>query len=86
MWMLRAVRYALNGREVVAILMQRLVQVDGKVRTDHTYPTGFMDVVDIEKTDEHFRLVYDAKGRFVCHRISKVGITEHAQAGFDYIL
>ena len=52
--------------------MQRLVQVDGKVRTDHTYPTGFMDVVDIEKTDEHFRLVYDAKGRFVCHRISKV--------------
>ena len=66
-------RYALNGREVVAILMQRLVQVDGKVRTDQTYPTGFMDVVDIEKTDEHFRLVYDAKGRFVCHRISKVG-------------
>ena len=52
--------------------MQRLVQVDGKVRTDHTYPTGFMDVIDIDKTDEHFRLVYDAKGRFVCHRISKV--------------
>ena len=65
-------RYALNGREVVAILMQRLVQVDGKVRTDHTYPTGFMDVIDIDKTDEHFRLVYDSKGRFVCHRITKV--------------
>ena len=66
-------RYALNGREVVAILMQRLIKVDGKVRTDHTFPTGFMDVVDIDKTDEHFRLVYDAKGRFVLHRISKVG-------------
>lgn len=64
-------KYALTGREVTAILMQRLVQVDGKVRTDHTYPTGMMDVVDIDKTDEHFRLVYDAKGRFVCHRISK---------------
>ena len=29
-------KYALNGREVTAILMQRLVQVDGKVRTDST--------------------------------------------------
>ena len=66
-------RYALTGREVTAILMQRLVKVDGKVRTDSTYPAGFMDVVDIEKNDEHFRLVYDTKGRFVCHRITKVG-------------
>lgn len=31
-----------------------------------------MDVIDIDKTDEHFRLVYDTKGRFVCHRITKV--------------
>ena len=52
--------------------MQRHVKVDGKVRTDSTYPAGFMDVIDIEKTDEHFRLVYDTKGRFVCHRITKV--------------
>ncbi|KAK9812300.1 hypothetical protein WJX73_000263 [Symbiochloris irregularis] len=64
-------KYALTGREVVTILMQRLIQVDGKVRTDNTYPTGFMDVIDIDKTNEHFRLVYDAKGRFVLHRISK---------------
>ncbi len=53
------------------ILKQRLVKVDGKTRTDTTYPAGFMDVIDIDKTDEHFRLVYDAKGRFVVHRISK---------------
>ena len=52
--------------------MQRLVRVDGKVRTDATYPAGFMDVIDIEKTDEHFRLIYDSKGRFVTHRITKV--------------
>ncbi|OMH79150.1 40S ribosomal protein S4 [Zancudomyces culisetae] len=35
-------KYALNGREVQSILMQRLVKVDGKVRTDSTYPAGFM--------------------------------------------
>lgn len=50
--------------------MNRLVEVDGKVRTDKTYPVGFMDVVTIPKTNEHFRLVYDTKGRFTVHRIS----------------
>ena len=35
-------KYALNGREVQSILMQRLVKVDGKVRTDSTFPAGFM--------------------------------------------
>ncbi|KAF7798023.1 hypothetical protein EIP86_009235 [Pleurotus ostreatoroseus] len=35
-------KYALTGREVTAIVMQRLVKVDQKVRTDATYPTGFM--------------------------------------------
>lgn len=55
--------------------MQRLIKVDGKVRTDITYPAGFMDVISIEKTGEHFRLVYDTKGRFTVHRIS----TEEAE-------
>jgi ribosomal protein S4E len=64
-------RYALTNKEVVAIMMQRLVQVDGKVRTDATYPAGFMDVISIEKTDEYFRLLYDTHGRFVVHRISQ---------------
>jgi len=63
-------KYALNGKEVVSILMQRLVKVDGKVRTDKTYPTGFMDVITIDKTGENFRMLYDAKGRFTIHRIT----------------
>ncbi|TDG44463.1 hypothetical protein AWZ03_009100 [Drosophila navojoa] len=63
-------KYALNGAEVTKIVMQRLIKVDGKVRTDPTYPAGFMDVITIEKTGEFFRLVYDVKGRFTIHRIS----------------
>ena len=51
--------------------MQRHVKVDGKIRTDPTYPAGFMDVIEIEKTNEAFRLVFDPKGRFVPHRIGK---------------
>ena len=50
--------------------MQRIIKVDNKVRTDPTYPTGFQDVVSIEKSGEHFRILYDVKGRFVVHRIT----------------
>jgi len=63
-------KYALTRRETLMIVMRRLVHIDHKVRTDINYPAGFMDVVSIEKTDEHFRLLYDTKGRFVLHRIT----------------
>jgi len=52
------------------IVMNRSIAIDGKVRTDINYPTGFMDVISIEKTNEHFRLLFDAKGRFLLHRIN----------------
>jgi len=64
-------KYALTRREVTMIVMRRLVEIDGKVRTDINYPAGFMDVVSIDKIDERFRLLYDVKGRFVLHRITK---------------
>ncbi|EDO33547.1 predicted protein [Nematostella vectensis] len=63
-------KYALNGEEVKKIVKQRLIKIDGKVRTDTTYPAGFMDVVTIDKTGENFRLLYDVKGRFAVHRIT----------------
>ncbi|KAL2884905.1 40S ribosomal protein S4 [Ceratocystis lukuohia] len=80
-------KYALNFRETRAILMQRLIKVDGKVRTDMTFPTGFMDVISIEKTGENFRLIYDTKGRFTVHRIQneeatfKLGKVKRVQLG-----
>jgi len=79
--------YAMNGREVKAITMQRLVKIDGKVRTDASFPAGFQDVISLEKTNEHFRLIYDTKGRFTVHRISseeaeyKLGKVKRVQLG-----
>lgn len=35
-------KYALTGDEVKKICMQRFIKIDGKVRTDITYPAGFM--------------------------------------------
>jgi len=86
-------KYALTRRETVIAVMRRLVQVDHKIRTDINYPAGFSDVITLEKTDEHFRLLYDTKGRFVLHRISpkeasfkllrvtKVGVGSKASIG-----
>jgi small subunit ribosomal protein S4e len=51
------------------IVMRRLVEVDGKIRTDSNYPSGFMDVIRLAKTEEQFRVLYDVKGRFVLHPI-----------------
>merc|ERR1712190_401727 len=64
-------KYALTYCEVKMIVMQRLIKVDAKVRTDMFFPAGFMDVVQIEKTKENFRLLYDTKSRFVLHKIAK---------------
>jgi len=47
-----------------------MIKIDHKVRTDTTFPAGFMDVVSLEKTNENFRLLYDPKGRFAIQRIS----------------
>jgi small subunit ribosomal protein S4e len=63
-------KYALNYDESKRIMKQRLIKVDGKVRTDVTYPAGIMDVISIEKTGENFRLIYDTKGRYTIHRIT----------------
>ena len=63
-------KYALTGKETKMICMQKHVQVDGKVRTDPNFPAGFMDVIEIPKAADQFRLIFDTKGRFVLHRIS----------------
>lgn len=64
-------KYALDAREVLTICKNKLVKVDGKVRTDPRFPAGFQDVVSLEKAKETFRLLYDTKGRYVLHRLDK---------------
>jgi ribosomal protein S4E len=63
-------KYALTGKEAKMICMQRHVKVDGNIRTDPQFPAGFMDVVEIPKSGDQFRLIFDTKGRFVLHRLT----------------
>jgi hypothetical protein len=61
----------LSMEEVESIMKQCLIKIDKKTRTDSKFPTGVMDVVQIKKTGENFRIIYDVKGR-CCHQY-KVG-------------
>lgn len=45
-------KYVLTNTEVTKIVTQRHSKIDGKVRTDPSYPAGFMDVTTIDKIRE----------------------------------
>ena len=62
-------KYALTNKEAQMICIEKNVKVDGRVRTDPNYPAGFMDVLELEKAGDKFRLLYDTKGRFVLTRL-----------------
>lgn len=64
-------KYALSRKDVFSIVKDKegLVKIDNKVRRDPRYPLGIMDVVSLEKTGDHFRILYDVKGRFQAHKI-----------------
>ncbi len=59
-------KVALTSREANNILQDKEsgIKVDNKIRRDVKFPVGIMDVLSIPKTGEHFRLLYDVKGRF----------------------
>lgn len=57
---------ALNGKEAQVILHQKegLIRVDKKIRRNHKYPVGLMDVIEIPKMKKFYRVLYDQKARF----------------------
>jgi small subunit ribosomal protein S4e len=63
-------KYALTRRECQMICKQKLVQVDGRVRTDINFPTGLMDIISINKSNDCFRLVFDTRGRYILHDLT----------------
>lgn len=64
-------KYAINGLEALRICRDKdnNIKVDNRIRRDHKFPLGLMDVVSIDKTGEHFRMLIDPKGRFMPIRI-----------------
>ncbi|CAI0392086.1 unnamed protein product [Linum tenue] len=60
-------KYALIGSEANAILMQRHVMVDHKVRTDKTFPAGFMGMSQfMSQLKRFFYTVVEIRCWFFC--------------------
>ncbi len=49
--------YAKTSREAIHIISTGKVKVDGVVRRDHRYPVGLMDVLQIEGSNQIFRIL-----------------------------
>ncbi len=64
--------YAKTLNEVKKILTRKLVKVDGKIETDYKFGLGLMDILEIPKTEEYFRLTpYRGKRRLKLQPITK---------------
>ena len=65
--------FARNGTEAKLIVKAKEgnISIDGKVRTDHKYPVGIMDIVTVNKTGSNYRVNFDVKGRWRLVKISK---------------
>lgn len=50
-------KYAKTGREARKLISEGHFKVDGKVRKNYKFPVGIMDVVEIPKTGEAYRVV-----------------------------
>lgn len=59
-----------NNREVIRILHEGSVQVDGIVRRNNKFPVGFFDVVTIPAIDKSYRMLLDHKGRLNLHEVA----------------
>ena len=60
-----------TAREAKMIINQGDIMVDGTVRKDYKFPVGFMDVIQIPKTGNTYRVLPDEKGRLILHPISE---------------
>lgn len=64
-------KYAKTTREVKKILNSDSLLINERIRKDHRFPIGVMDVIAFPKTQEYFRVFYNKKGKFILHPIKK---------------
>ncbi|ELA46743.1 hypothetical protein VCUG_01769 [Vavraia culicis subsp. floridensis] len=64
-------QYARTAKEVGNILKEKMIKINGRIRTDKRFPVGIFDVLSIPKTGEHYRLMYNVAGRFILHQIGE---------------
>jgi len=64
-------KYAKTTKEVKYILNNKEVLVNKVIRKDHKFPVGFMDVLEIPRINDYYRVLYDKNGNFILKKINK---------------
>ncbi|MDR2829718.1 MAG: 30S ribosomal protein S4e [Methanobrevibacter sp.] len=59
-----------NAREAKRIINTGNILVDGRIIKDYKFPVGFMDVIQIPKTEDVYRVLPDLKGRLTLQPIT----------------
>ena len=60
-----------NAREAKIIINKGDILVDGRPIKDYKFPVGFMDVIELPKSEKIYRVLPDEKGRLILHPITK---------------
>jgi len=63
--------YTKTAKDTKLILNQGMVLVNDKIRKDHKFPVGLMDIISIKDTNEHFILIYNTNLKFTLFPIKK---------------
>ena len=63
--------YADSNREVKFMLEKRNVMVDGIRKKDYRFPIGLFDVLSLNDINEHFRVIFDKRGKIDLIKIGK---------------
>jgi len=60
-----------TSKEAKMITKQGKVTIDGIARKNERFPVGLMDVVEVQDTEEAFRVIPNQNGRLILHPIKK---------------
>ena len=63
--------HANTTREVKKILNNKDIKIDGKIRKDFRYPVGLFDTIEFANISEHFRVLFNKKGKIHLIKIKK---------------
>jgi len=58
-------------REANKILSEGKILIDKKIRKDHKFPVGLMDILEIPSINQHYIILFDKNGKLCLHKISK---------------
>ncbi len=61
--------YAETAREAKKVIKERQIKIDGVPRTDHKFPVGLMDVIEIPAANEYYRVLPHPQKGMILHPI-----------------